>query len=177
MMTEHAIELLDKLIYEHSSGNVRTAELQQLADEALLLNDFVEAQDAFVPGRLDKGKGLDNLQEMMQSIMLFLGNHFDREENVLLEVIEGVADSELLRSFNDLISEHEYLRTRVKRVNELIMDLKKGGLTKQHWDSSAHDLRAYLRHTRKLLELHSASETALFLKIREHLMEKIEQGD
>ncbi len=161
-MTEHAIELLDHFIYEHTSGNVRTAELEKVAEDTILVHGFNEAHDAFVPGRLDQARGLDKLQELMQTITEFLNNHFSMEETLLLEIVEGINDNELLNAYNNLTNEHEYLKTRVRRVNELAADLKTGKLTRQHWDSAANDLRAYLKHTRKLLMQHAAMETDLF---------------
>lgn len=177
MMTTHTIELIDRLISEHHSGNEWTAELQQYANDAVLLKELDEAQESFMPGRLDQKEGLKRLDSLMQEIKEFLHKHFNHEETVLLEAVEELNDLELLNAFHLLLNEHSYLKTRLERVQELIDDLKTGNLNRQHWDSSANDLKAYLNHTRKLMAVHAASETTLFIELRRHLIDRLTQGE
>ena len=176
-MTSHTIELIDQLISEHRSINERTAELQQYANDAVVLNELDEARESFMPGRFDAREGLKKLNEMMKEIASFIGRHFNHEETILLEAVEELNDLEIVSAFNGLLMEHSYLKTRLGRVRELIDDLKSGSLTRQHWNSSAHDLKAYLNHTRKLLAIHAASETTLFIELRRHLLDRLSQGE
>ena len=176
-MKDHIIEILDQLIEEHHTGDERTAILQEYANETTILNKMDKAQESFIPGRLDQASGLNKLDELMSEVSSFMNRHFTHEETVLLGAIEELNDAELLKAFTTLLREHDYLKIRLSRVRELIDDLKSGTLVRQHWDASANDLKAYLKHTRKLLEMHSGTETELFINLRNHLAEKLSQGE
>lgn len=170
------LELIDTLIAEHESGNEKTASLQEVANLAVILKGIDSAQARFSPGRLDQQKELIRLELLMQSIIVFLKRHFEHEETVLLQAVEEICDREMMESFLLLLNEHDYLKTRIRRVSELIQELQTGSLTYQHWNSSANDMKAYLSHTRKLLAIHAESETELFLKLKQRIIEHTSSG-
>ena len=163
------LDLIDALIAEHKSGNAKTASLQKAANYALILESMDSARVCFGPGRLNPELELANLKTLIKSIIIFLDHHFQHEETLMLQAVEEYCDQETVNAFTLLLREHDYLKTRISRVLELIQELNSGKLTNQHWNSSANDLKAYLSHTRKLLEEHSDRETKLFLTLREHL--------
>lgn len=170
------LDLLDRLIAEHERGGRPSG--TGVASLVIVLEEFDSIHSRFTPGRMDQGQELANIEKIMESVIMFLNQHFDYEENLLLRGIEEHGDPEMMTSFLTLIKEHEYLKTRARRVMELIQELRSGKLSYQHWNASANDLKAYLHQTRKLLENHAARETELFMEFRKMFLEKaLRNGD
>ncbi len=168
------LDLLDHLIAEHESGGHPSG--SGVASLVIILEEFDSVHARFTPGRLDQGQELANIEKTMESAITFLNQHFDYEETLLLRGIEEYGDPDMVASFLALIREHDYLKTRARRVMELIRELRSGELSYQHWNASANDLKAYLYQTRKLLENHAARETELFTGFRRMFLEKLPQG-
>lgn len=165
------ISLIDQLIAEHKVISEQTRDLESTANDTDLMTDLKEARDTFVPGTLDQHQGLEKLESMLRDITPWLEKHFEREETILLGVVEKLGDRELISSLNSLLLEHADLRTRVAQSREHITELKSGALARHRWDASASDMRAHLTHTRKLLEIHASLENDLFHELRRHLVE------
>jgi iron-sulfur cluster repair protein YtfE (RIC family) len=123
-----------------------------------------------MPGRFEQEKGLQKLQESLEAIDRGLRAHFDREETGLMDVFEKHGNKELASALRSLLLEHEDLRNRLAHSKKHIAELVSGGLSRHLWEASAHDMRAHISHTRKLLEAHAEIEQELFHKLRTELM-------
>ena len=170
------IGLISQLIEEHKVIMKETRSLEQVANDAGLVTDLTEAKETFVPGRFEQKETLQKLQDLLETIDKGLKGHFNREETALLAAVEEDGDRKLTTTLKSLLLEHEDLRTRLVHAKEHVAELVSGGLARHRWEASAHDMRAHLSHTRKLLEAHAAAETELFVELRRHLEGKSRKG-
>jgi iron-sulfur cluster repair protein YtfE (RIC family) len=166
---DETVAMVNKLIEEHKAIVKDAGSLEQVANDAALLEELREARDAFVPGRFDQKKSLQKLQELLEMIDRGLKEHFNREETGLLAAFEKHGDRKLVSTLKSLLLEHEDLRNRLSHAKEHVAELVSGGLARHLWEASANDMRAHLSHTRKLLEAHANVENELFVELRRHL--------
>ena len=167
---EKALGLIEKVIEEHKSIMQGVQTLEQAASDAEVIVDLEKAKETFMPGRLEQEKGLQKLQEALEAIDQGLRAHFNREETGLMNVFEKHGNKELSTAFRSLLLEHEDLRNRLAHAKKHAAELVSGGLSRHLWEASAHDMRAHISHTRKLLEAHAEIEQELFHKLRTELM-------
>ncbi len=166
---EKALVLIEKVIEEHKSIMQGVQTLEQAASDAEAIVDLEKAKEAFMPGRFEQEKGLRKLQESLEAIDRGLRAHFDREETGLMDVFEKHGNKELASALRSLLLEHEDLRNRLAHSKKHVAELVSGGLSRHLWEASAHDMRAHISHTRKLLEAHAEIEQELFHKLRTDL--------
>ncbi|MFC2038290.1 hemerythrin domain-containing protein [Chloroflexota bacterium] len=163
------IALIDKAIEEHKTYLGRLKTMDDIANDAEALHGIEKAQETFVPGRLDAKSKMEELSELVESINKGLNAHFEREETPLLSVFEKHGDSEMIAGFNSLIQEHTDLRARLAETGEKINRLSGGGMSIGQWEAAAYDMRAYISHTRQLLEKHAHTEHEIFVSLRNKL--------
>ena len=171
-LMEEITALIDRIISEHKVIKERVQSLEQAANDASTLVELKEAKEAFVPGRFDQKQGLQRLQELLETIDKGLQEHFDREETGLLAAFEKRGDKKLVTTLNSLLLEHKDLRNRLACSKGQVAELVSGGLARHQWEAGANDMRAYLSHTRKLLEAHAVIENELLVELRQHLKEE-----
>lgn len=166
------LALIDQILEEHKLIIKRVQNLEQAANDAEVLLGLERAKEQFMPGRFDQRQGLQNLQESLAIIDKELQAHFNREETALLTAFEKHGDKELASALYSLFLEHEDLRNRFAHSREHIAELIGGGLSRQLWEASAHDMRAYISHTRKLLGAHAENEQKLLQTLRSELVRR-----
>lgn len=166
---EKALALLGKIIEEHKSIMRGVQGLEQAASDAEAIVAMEEAKETFMPGRFEQEKGLKKLQASLEVIDRGLRAHFSREETGLMDVFEKHGNKELASAFRSLLLEHEDLRNRLAHARKHVAELMGGGLSRHLWEASAHDMRAHISHTRKLLEAHAEIEQELFHRLRTDL--------
>ena len=167
---EKDVALIEEIIEEHKTIMQGVQNLEQIAGDAEAIVSLEEAKEAFMPGRFGQEPGLQKLQEALETIDQGLQAHFSREETALLAVFEKHGNKELVSALRSLLLEHEDLRNRVAHSKKHVDELISGGLSRHRWEASAHDMRAHISHTRKLLGAHAGIEWDLFHKLRDELM-------
>lgn len=166
---EDVVALINKLIEEHKYIRDEAQSLERMANDASMLTDLEDAKETFMPGRFDQKQSLQKMQELIATMSERLDGHFNREESSLLTAVDNHGERKLVTALNSLLLEHEDLRNRMAHAEAHIAELLSGGLARHQWEASAHDMRAHLSHTRKLLEAHATAENELFLELRRHL--------
>ncbi|MFC2051432.1 hypothetical protein ACFLT4_01705 [Chloroflexota bacterium] len=167
-----ALDLIKQIIKEHQTFLQRLETLDQVANDAEALRSFEKAKEIFMPGRFDQSKKLDEMEEMVNLIDQGLQAHFDREETALLAAFEEQGDQELVSAFHSLLLEHKDLRNRLAHTKRHVSELKSGEMSSHRWQATAHDMRAHITHTRKLLQAHAEVEQELLLSLRQRLLRK-----
>ena len=168
-MDDETLALIDRIIAEHQVVFKGLQNLEGILSDLVAITGMEEARDAFMPGRLDQKENLEKLQESLEKIDQGLQAHFNREETALLAAFEKHGDRELVSALNALILQHEDLKKRFDRSKKQVAELIGGGLARHKWEASAHDMRAHISHTRKLLEAHAAGELSILLLLRSKL--------
>jgi len=169
---ERTLALIDQVLEEHKLIIKNVRNLEQVANDAAALLGLDSAKEQFVPGRFDQGQTLKKLPEWLETIDKGMQAHFGREETALLAAFEEHGGKELAAELHSLLREHEDLRNRLARSREQVAELSSGGLSSQLWEASANDMRAYISHTRRLLEAHAELERKLLQRVRAKLMER-----
>ena len=169
---EETIALIDNIVEEHRIITGKVQNLEQVASDAETIRELEKAKEVFMPGRFDQESSLQKLQELLETISSGLEAHFNREETGLLIAFEKYGDKELASALHSLLSEHEDLRGRFAHLRKIMAELAGGELSRQVWEASAHDMRAYVSHTRKLIEVHAQTEQKLLQKLRSQLMRR-----
>jgi len=174
---KEALALIKKIIEEHKIIIRGVQTLEQVANDAEAIEGMEKAKEAFIPGRFEQKRGLQKLQEMLQTTEQGLQAHFNREETALLTAFEKYGDKELKSALRTLLIEHEGIRDRLAHSGKHVVELSSGGLSGHVWDERAHDMRAYISHTRKLLEAHAEIEQELLRELQDRLREKMKEND
>ena len=163
------LAVIERIIEEHKVIKERVKTLERAANDAEALIGFEQAKEAFMPGRLDQKKGLTALGELLDVIEQGLHKHFNYEEKELPGVVESCGDEGLSSDLNSLFLEHKDLRNRIAHSKRHVADLVSGNMSRHLWEASAHDMRAHISHTRKLLEAHVEIEVELLHRLRDNL--------
>ena len=166
---EDVITLIDKIVEEHKMVTRTVQTLEQAANDTKAAVELEKGKESFMPGRIEQRQGLQRLQELLETIAPSLQEHFNMEETRLLAAFEKYADKELVSALHFLLVDHEELRNRLARLRELVTELDSKKLSRQVWEAKAYDMRAYVSHTRKLLEAHAETELSLLQKLRSEL--------
>lgn len=166
---EETLALIEKIVEEHKSIMQGVRSLEQAASDAEAIVGLEKAKETFMPGRLEQEQGLKKLQASLEAIDQGLRAHFNREETGLMNVFEKHGNKELASALRSLLLEHEDLRNRLAHAKKHVAELMSGGLSRHLWEASAHDMRAHISHTRKLLEAHAEIEQELFHRLRTEL--------
>lgn len=169
---QEAVALIDQLIEEHKVIGQRIGKLESVVNDAEALGGVDQAKEAFMPGRPQQAKGLKDFQQLLKVTCDGLEAHFKREETALLGIVQKYSSKESAAALNSLLLEHTDLRGRLDNTVKDVQKLVSGGLSRHVWEASAHDLRAHISHTRKLIEAHAGIEQELFHKLRNELFEK-----
>jgi hypothetical protein len=161
MEVAEALALIQRIIEEHRQFIGGFQNLEQLANDSIVMRDLDLSKEAFMPGRLDQKEGLKKLGELLLSISKGLRAHFNREETALPGVVTQYGNKEMASDLRSIFLEHEDLRNRITQAEKHVAELTGGGLTRYVWEATAHDMRAHMTHTRKLLEAHAKIEQTL----------------
>jgi hypothetical protein len=166
---EDALTTIERVIAEHKTIRQGFHKLEQMANDAEAMTGFEEAKEAFMPGRLNQGQGLRELEDTLQAIEDGLQRHFHFEETSLPSVVDRHGNEEQKASLRSIFLEHIDLRNRLAHAKKHVADLASEGMARHRWEASAHDMRAYISHTRKLLEAHAEIEQELLHEMRDRL--------
>ncbi len=166
---EDDLAVIERVIDEHKTIRQRFHNLEQVANDAEAMVGFEEAKEAFMPGRLGQKQGLRELDDTMKAIEDGLQRHFHFEETSLPTVVDRYSDEELKSSLRSIFLEHIDLRNRLAHSKKHVSELVSGGMARHRWEASAHDMRAYISHTRKLLEAHAEIEQELLHELHSRL--------
>jgi hypothetical protein len=166
---EEALAVIEQIIAEHEVIKQRFQAAEQIANDAEALAGFDKAKEAFMPGRLAQQPGLQELQASLTKIEQGLHRHFHLEETNLPGVVGEYGDEENKSDLRSLLLEHKDLRNRLVHSKKHVAELVEGNLSRHLWEASAHDMRAYFSHTRKLLEAHAEIEQELLHELRHKL--------
>ncbi len=163
------IALIDKIIEEHQAVFSRFRKMEGVFNDVQAMAGIEVAKEAFMPGRFDQKEGLKSLKESLDVIEQGLIAHFNREETALVAAFDKYADRALVSALNALLLHHGDLRKRIEDSKKQLAELVGGGMGQHTWQASAHDIRAHITHTRKMIEAHAASEMPLLLKLRKKM--------
>jgi len=143
--------------------------MEQVANDAEAMVGLEKAKEVFMPGRLEQKEGLKKLQELQEKVEKGLYAHFNREETALMSAVEKRGGRKIASALRTLLLEHKDLKKRIAHSKKHVADLLGGGLSRTVWEATAHDMRAHISHTRKLLEAHAAIEQELLQELRDQL--------
>lgn len=171
MEIAEVLALIERIIQEHKVLLQELQSTEQVATDATALRGLEEGTETFMPGRLDQSQSLRKLERLLKTVNQGLQAHFHREETALVTALKEHGDKELESDLRSLFVEHENMRTRLAHSRRLVAELIGGGLSRHIWEASAHDMRAHLTHTRKLLGTHANIEQDLLHRFR-HLLQE-----
>lgn len=172
MEINEVLALIDKIIAEHKTLLGGLAQLDQGANDALALAALEEGTQKFVPGRFDQRETAQKLAERLEGIDRGLRAHFSREETGLSVAVVEYGDEKMTSALRALLMEHKDLRTRLAESKERVAELGDSKFSTSVWIANAHDARAHIAHTRKLLEAHAGLEQELIGGLRKTLKER-----
>ncbi len=167
---QEVVAMIDRIIEEHKIFIQRVQTLEQVANDAQAMLGLEKAQEAFMPGRLEEKQSLQKMQGLLETIDQGLRAHFDREESRLLAAFEKHGDKKLVSALRSLLIEHEDIRNRFTHEGTQMAELLSGELSRHMWEASAHDMRAHISQTRKVLEAHARTEQKLLRTLRSELI-------
>ncbi len=178
--SDEVVALIDRLIEEHKIISRDMASLESVVNDAGAIISFDKAKDIYVPGRPGAKDDLEKLDKLLDTIDEGLRAHFDREERGLHTAFDKLGTPETAKAFQTLVLEHNGLRDRLdehKNIrNNLFRSIKGSGesgqgvMTRQQWEATAYDMRAYIMQSRKLVQEHNLSEHGLFTDLRQLLL-------
>ena len=166
------IALIEQIIEEHKVFIQQVKGLEQAANDASVMAHLEKAKKEFVPGRLRQRNELKNLSDSLEIIDRGIRAHFHREETRLLDATEKYAGEELSSALRALLVQHDDLRNRLDKTATHIADLTGKEMSHFIWQSTAHDMQAYVAHTRRILEAHNETEQGILHRLRDMLLKE-----
>lgn len=183
--SDEVVALINRLIEEHKILNLDMASLENVVNDAGAIINFERAKDIYIPGRPGAKDDLKKLDKLLDTIDQGLRAHFDREEKGLNTAFDKLGTPEMAKAFHTLVLEHDGLRDRLSQhqniKNNLFKSLKgsdepdHGTMTRQQWEATAHDMRAYIIQSRKLVREHTFREHGLFTGLLELLSTEVKE--
>ena len=168
---EDDLAVIERVIAEHKTIRQRFQTLEKVANDAEAMMGFEAAKEAFMPGRLNQKQGLNQLKDTMDTIETGVHRHFDFEELYLPPVVDRHGDEEQKSTLRSILLEHVDLKGRLDHSKNHAAELIGGGMARHRWEASAHDMRAYISHTRQLMQAHVVIEQELLHNLRKKLKE------
>jgi predicted nucleic acid-binding Zn-ribbon protein len=178
-MSDEVVALIDRLIEEHRIINQNLESLETVVNDAGAILNFEKAKETYMPGRNTSKQDLETMDKLLDSIDEGLRGHFNREEQGLHKAFDTVGTKEMSEAFSTLVKEHDTLRERLSEHgnirNSLFEALKspnegRGSMTRHQWEAKAHDMRAYIMHSRRMVQEHTVRESKLFHSLKETLL-------
>ncbi|MBI2868916.1 MAG: hemerythrin domain-containing protein [Chloroflexi bacterium] len=169
MVQEQVLAIINRVIEEHKVIHERMSTLQSVANDAEAMLAIEKAKESFVPGRLDQAASLVKFREISDKVDTGLRAHFNFEETSLLTAFQNYADTRLAAGLQTLLLEHKDLTDRMNDARRHLADLTGGQLSRHAWEATAHDLRAHITHTRKLIEGHNGREQVLLVELQKQI--------
>jgi hypothetical protein len=166
---EDDLVIIERVIAEHKTIRQRFQHLEKAVNDAEAMMGFDAAKEVFMPGRLNQKQGLSQLEDTLNTIENGLQGHFHFEEVYLPPVVDRHGDEELKSSLRSIFLEHVDLRGRLAHSKKHAAELIEGGMARHRWEASAHDMRTYISHTRKLMEAHAEIEQELLHDLKKRL--------
>jgi hypothetical protein len=166
------LEIIEKVIQWHKKIREDLHHLDKAANDAEALAVVDKAKELFMPGRLQQHEGLKEFRSSVEATAEGLGRHFDFEEQCLPDLVAGYGDEEIISNWESILLEHKDLRNRLAHAGKHAAELIEENLSRHLWEASAHDMRAYITHTHKLLEAHVRIEEDLLYEIRDRVKKK-----
>ena len=170
--SEEVLALIEQIIKEHKAIMEGVQTLEQVASDTGAITGLEIAKGTFMPGRFDEKEGLRKLQAQLETIATGIQEHFDSEETRLLAAFEKYGDERLVSALHSLLLEHEDIRNRFANSRNQVSELINGNLSRHIWEASAHDMRAHITHTRRLLGTHAGFEHELLMTLQKELRQE-----
>ena len=169
---EEVLALIEQIIKEHKAIMEGVQTLEQVANDTDAITGLEIAKGTFMPGRFDEKEHLQKMQEQLETIATGVQAHFESEETRLVAAFEKYGDERLVSALHNLLLEHEDIRNRFANSRNQVSELINGDLSRQIWEANAHDVRAYITHTRRLLGTHAGFEHELLLALQKELRQE-----
>jgi len=164
---EETASLINSILEEHAELIEGTQISEGILNDIGASEKLETALDDFMPrSNSNKVKILEDLRESLERIDKELRAHFDREERALLGAFEKQGRRILVSALRVLFTEHQELKNRLAKLRQDASELATGKLSRGIWEGTAYGMRAYMSHTRKLLEAHAGSEEELFQRLQ-----------
>ncbi len=175
MKVAEALALIEKIIEEHRIilGDIR--DFTKSANDVVAIRGLGQAQEDFVPGRLeDQKQSLGNWQESLSAVDRGIQAHFQREETALVDAVAEYGDNDLASVLRHWLAEHKELRERLSRMKQDVAGLVGDPSAQAVWQEKAWGIRVYMTHTGKLFGVHARGEQKMLVKLRNSLRAKVE---
>ena len=162
------IELIDELITEHRQIGEDMKSCKWAMDDLCGEQRLEDAKENLVPSRFeDSRKKVEQIDEDLGHTINDLENHFNREENVLLEAFERHGSADLASLLHKLLREHNTIRRQLEaarvEASELITDRSSLSV----WQPKAWALRTRIANVGRELESHASREEDLFQQAKQ----------
>ena len=167
------IGLIEQLLTEHQQILKSIDTVEQITGDLDVALELEEVKEAVMPGRLgQKSRGLSELEKKLSALKIKLEEHFMREEVGLMNALEQQGEQMLTSAWNTILLEHPLLRSRLDSLVHEVVELDLERSSQEVWEGKIWGLRAYIAHTKKLLEVHAQSEFSLLKKTRRKIAGK-----
>ena len=174
---EDILALVDESIEEHQKIFRCVVDSQAIADDVCASLWLEQAKEHVMPGRLeDQSQGLRKLQETVETLEKRHEEHFKQEEKALLTALKRQGNKALASALHALLTEHKEIRHRINKLKKDVAELLSERSSRHIGQGKVWGIRAYMRHTAKLLEAHAESEQELLLQAKEELLGTAKQG-
>jgi len=168
---EDIIGLIEQLLAEHRQVLEGINTVEQITGDLGVALKLEDIKETMMPGRLGpEGRRLPELEEALAAFRLKLEEHFMREEIGLMDALEQQGDQMLTSAWNTILLEHPLLRNRLDSLQREIVELDVERSSQEVWEGKIWGLRAYIAHTRKLLEEHAQSEYSILRRVHKKIV-------
>jgi hypothetical protein len=162
---EEIAAIIERVIAEHKIILADLKSLEHVANDASAMKALDKGKDAFMPSRPNPREGLSQLETVRVKLDKGLRDHFQWEEDTLLDAFSEHKATSLIPTLKTLLSEHEDIREGLGELKGLIEELNTENMSYQLWQPKAYDMRAFMSNLQKKIQIHAANEQVLLKKL------------
>lgn len=167
---EDTLSLIDQVIDDHKYKMHGIQVTDNAANDIVALFELYKPVEGGTPlSSSDYRQHMSELQSSLDRVEELLHKHFEREEKVLKTAYEVKPEKAISSAISLLMDEHDEIKRHVQREKNNIAEIIAGGLSNNEVRGKSYMVRAYLRHTMKLIEAHIQTEEKLLKSLREEL--------
>jgi len=167
---KEVIDLIGKINDDHQKITGEIAATNKVFSDLDAVTELGTTTEHVIPRRLDaQTPGLKKLEASINEVEKGLVEHFDLEEKSLLKAFEIHGDRTIATALSTLLNEHSDIRQRLTQSKKMLHELMTESLSREVWEGKLWGLKAYIRQTGKIIELHAQIEHELMQQLKENL--------
>ncbi len=167
---QEVINLISKITADHQQITEDIKATQIVSNDLDAIAELDTTKENVIPRRLEEqSPGLMKLQKSIETVESGLTAHFELEEKSLLKAFELHGDRTIATALSTLLLEHSDIKNRLEQSKKMLHELMTDRTSREVWEGKLWAMKAYIRQTGKIIEMHAQNEHELLQSLKEKI--------